>query len=97
MLAGIAGVLSLTSAKSGALVGVFISVTTVPAAADMGLSLALGGWRELGLAAVQLGINLVGIVVAATATLALQRALWRRMPRVTPRLPVGGRQGTIDG
>jgi uncharacterized membrane protein len=31
VLAGIAGVLSLTSAKSGALVGVFISVTTVPA------------------------------------------------------------------
>ena len=43
VLAGVAGVLSLTSAKSGALVGVFISVTTVPAAADMALSLALGG------------------------------------------------------
>ena len=45
VLAGIAGVLSLTSAKSGALVGVFISVTTVPAAADMAVSLALGGWH----------------------------------------------------
>jgi hypothetical protein len=30
-LAGIAGMLALTSAKSGALVGVLISVTTIPA------------------------------------------------------------------
>jgi uncharacterized hydrophobic protein (TIGR00271 family) len=97
VLAGVAGTLSLTSAKSGALVGVFISVTTVPAAADMALSLALGGWRELGLAATQFGINVGGILVAATATLALQRALWRRSPQVTPRLPVGERHGTIGG
>lgn len=86
VLAGIAGVLSLTSAKSGALVGVFISVTTVPAAADMALSLALGGGTELWRASAQLGINLAGILVAATATLALQRALWHRIPRITPRV-----------
>jgi uncharacterized hydrophobic protein (TIGR00271 family) len=84
VLAGIAGVLSLTSAKSGALVGVFISVTTVPAAADMALSLALGGATEFTRAATQLGINLAGILVAATATLALQKALWRRMPQTVP-------------
>jgi uncharacterized hydrophobic protein (TIGR00271 family) len=84
VLAGIAGVLSLTSAKSGALVGVFISVTTVPAAADMALSLALGGEAEFARAATQLGINLAGILVAASATLALQKALWRRVPRVAP-------------
>jgi uncharacterized hydrophobic protein (TIGR00271 family) len=86
VLAGVAGVLSLTSAKSGALVGVFISVTTVPAAADMALSLALGGGDELARAALQLGINLAGILVAATATLAVQRAVWHRMPRVVPRV-----------
>jgi uncharacterized hydrophobic protein (TIGR00271 family) len=96
VLAGIAGVLSLTSAKSGAPVGVFISVTTVPAAADMALSLALGGWPELGGAATQLGINLAGILVAATATLAVQRRMWRRVPRTTPHLPAHPRQGTID-
>jgi uncharacterized hydrophobic protein (TIGR00271 family) len=86
VLAGIAGVLSLTSAKSGALVGVFISVTTVPAAADMAISLALGGGTEFARAATQLGINLAGILVAATATLLAQKALWRRMPRVVPQL-----------
>jgi uncharacterized hydrophobic protein (TIGR00271 family) len=86
VLAGIAGVLSLTSAKSGALVGVFISVTTVPAAADMALSLALGGADEFLRAATQLGLNLAGILAAAVATLALQRAVWRRMPRAVPHL-----------
>jgi uncharacterized hydrophobic protein (TIGR00271 family) len=86
VLAGIAGVLSLTSAKSGALVGVFISVTTVPAAGAMALALALGGGHAFAEAATQLGVNLVGIVVAATATLTLQKALWRRVPRSAPRV-----------
>jgi uncharacterized hydrophobic protein (TIGR00271 family) len=85
VLAGMAGVLSLTSAKSGALVGVFISVTTVPAAADMAISLALGGGPEFVRAATQLGINLAGITVAATATLAVQRTVWRRIPGASPR------------
>jgi uncharacterized hydrophobic protein (TIGR00271 family) len=91
VLAGIAGVLSLTSAKSGALVGVFISVTTVPAAADMAVSLALGGGHEFSRAATQLGVNLAGILVAATATLAVQRVIWRRVPGVVPRVPAGRR------
>jgi uncharacterized hydrophobic protein (TIGR00271 family) len=89
VLAGVAGVLSLTSAKSGALVGVFISVTTVPAAADMAISLALGGWPEFLSAATQLGVNLVGILVAATVTLAVQRTVWRRVPRAVPRVGAG--------
>lgn len=84
VLAGIAGVLSLTAARSGALVGVFISVTTVPAAADMALGLALGSREEFARAATQLGINLLGILGAALATLALQRVLWRRVPTVVP-------------
>jgi uncharacterized hydrophobic protein (TIGR00271 family) len=91
VLAGIAGVLSLTSAKSGALVGVFISVTTVPAAADMAVSLALGGGSEFGRAATQLGINLAGIMVAATITLAVQRAVWHRVPRAVPRAAHAGK------
>ena len=39
---------------------------------------------EFARAATQLGINLVGILVAALATLALQRAVWHRVPRVVP-------------
>ena len=86
VLAGVAGVLSLTSSKSGALVGVFISVTTVPAAADMAISLALGGRAEFTSAAVQLGINLAGILVAAIATLGLQGLIWQRVPGAVPRM-----------
>ena len=43
-LAGTAGVLSLTSAKSGALIGVLISVTTIPAAANIGVATAYTDW-----------------------------------------------------
>ncbi len=93
VLAGIAGVLSLTSARSGALVGVFISVTTVPATADMAVSLALGGGDEFARAATQLGINLVGILAAALATLAVQRAVWRWVPRGRP--PGGDRRARV--
>ena len=86
MLAGIAGVLSLTSAKSGALVGVFISVTTVPAAGAIALGLAIGEPGEIGEAAAQLGINLAGILVAALTTLLVQKTLWRQVPRSVPNL-----------
>lgn len=41
-LGGVAGILSLASAKAGTLVGVLISVTTVPAAANVAVALAYG-------------------------------------------------------
>jgi uncharacterized hydrophobic protein (TIGR00271 family) len=44
--AGAAGMLSLTSAKSGALIGVLISVTTIPAAANVGVAAATADWSE---------------------------------------------------
>ncbi len=84
--------LSLTSAKSGALVGVLISVTTVPAAADMAVSLALSGGEEFWRASAQLGTNLAGILAAAVVTLALQRALWRRVPQIVLRIEGTARQ-----
>lgn len=76
--AGIAGILSLTSAKSGALIGVLISVTTIPAAANVGVAMAVGDWPEMGGAAAQLAVNLGALLVAGIATLALQRRLWNR-------------------
>lgn len=85
LLAGVAGILSLTSAKSSALVGVFISITTVPAAATIALTLAVGAWDEAGASAIQLGINLLGILIAGVATLAVQTLLSRR--RRVPRTP----------
>jgi len=46
LIAGAAGVLSLTSAKTGGLSGVFISVTTIPAAGNVALGLAFGSHGE---------------------------------------------------
>lgn len=76
VLAGCAGVLSLTSAKSSTLVGVFISVTTVPAAGNIAVATALGVWSQVSLSAIQLGVNLAGIIAAGAVTLLVQRVLW---------------------
>ncbi|MGC9495473.1 DUF389 domain-containing protein [Streptomyces sp. WG7] len=76
VLAGIAGTLSLTSAKSGALVGVAISVTTVPAAANAAVALSFGDTGQMMGSSEQLLLNLAGIVMAGTLTLLAQKALW---------------------
>jgi uncharacterized hydrophobic protein (TIGR00271 family) len=81
VLAGCAGVLSQTAGRSNALVGVFISVTTVPAAGDLALSTALWAPGQIGGAAAQLGINLVGMTAAGVVTLVLQRTIWREYLR----------------
>ena len=73
LLAGAAGMLALTSAKSASLVGVFISVTTVPAAAYASTALVEGRYAEAGESVLQLLVNLVGIVVAAVAVLLMSR------------------------
>ena len=80
-VAGIAGVLSLTSAKSGALIGVLVSVTTIPAAANIGVAAAYGAGAEAAGAAIQLGVNLVAIVLAGVLHPVLQRRLYVRRRR----------------
>ncbi|MEU0311284.1 DUF389 domain-containing protein [Streptomyces cyaneofuscatus] len=76
-LAGIAGTLSLTSAKSGALIGVAISVTTVPAAANAAVAFSYSDYQQTIGSGQQLLANLGGIVLAGTLTLLLEKALWR--------------------
>ncbi|MGW4873217.1 DUF389 domain-containing protein [Streptomyces chartreusis] len=78
VLAGAAGTLSLTSAKSGALVGVAISVTTVPAAANASVALIYGDAKQTWLSTGQLLLNLLGIVLAGTLTLLTQKWLWSK-------------------
>ncbi len=87
LLAGVAGMLSLTASKSSALVGVFISVTTVPAAGNIAVAIPLGHFSEVSGSAAQLGVNLLGMLVAGVVTLALQRALWSRYGIRLPALP----------
>ncbi|MFC9386069.1 DUF389 domain-containing protein [Streptomyces venezuelae] len=77
LLAGVAGMLSLTSAKSGALVGVAISVTTVPAGANAAVALSYGEFGQMWGSTEQLMLNLFGIVFAGVLTLYGQKLLWR--------------------
>jgi uncharacterized hydrophobic protein (TIGR00271 family) len=76
--AGAAGMLSLSTAKSGALIGVLISVTTIPAAANIGVAAAYQDWPSWRGSLAQLSINLAAILVAGTTVLAVQRALYQR-------------------
>ncbi|OBI82545.1 DUF389 domain-containing protein [Mycobacterium sp. E740] len=77
-LAGAAGMLSLISSKSAALVGVFISVTTVPAAGFAIVAATVGDWDIAIKSAVQLAVNLVGIVAAGILVLWTRRLTDRR-------------------
>ncbi|WP_432497981.1 DUF389 domain-containing protein [Kineococcus gypseus] len=88
LLAGVAGTLSLTAGKSGPLVGVFISVTTVPAAADVAAGLVTGQTGTALGAAVQLVVNLSCILLAGVLTLLVQRTYWRRVHRDGRPVPV---------
>jgi uncharacterized hydrophobic protein (TIGR00271 family) len=96
-VAGTVGILSLTNAKSGALIGVLISVTTIPAASNIGVAAAYGDWHDAAGAAAQLAINLTSIVLAGVLTLYIQRRYYmtRRVKhlsdpsRAAAGLPVG--------
>ena len=79
VIAAAAGVLSVTSSRVGGLSGVFISVTTVPAAGNIALGLAFEAWGEAWGSTQQLLLNLAGMAVAGWLTLALQQAVWARM------------------
>jgi uncharacterized hydrophobic protein (TIGR00271 family) len=81
VLAGIVGVVSLTEARASALIGVFISVTTIPAAADVGLSLAYSSWSEARGSAFQLLLNVVLLIAVGAAALRVQRIIWRARER----------------
>jgi uncharacterized hydrophobic protein (TIGR00271 family) len=76
--AGMAGVLSLTSTKSGALIGVLISVTTIPAAANIGVAAAYGEWSSARGSLEQLVVNIAALLVAGALTLAIGRAGYAR-------------------
>ncbi len=78
-LAGIVGIVSLTEARSSALLGVFISVTTIPAAADIAVSTAFTSWSDVRGSAIQLVVNILVLIVVGTAALKAQRAIWRRV------------------
>jgi uncharacterized hydrophobic protein (TIGR00271 family) len=78
IVAALVGVVSLTLARASTLIGVFISVTTIPAAADIAVSIAYGGWREARGSTVQLLLNVGLLIVVGAVGLRGQRLIWRR-------------------
>jgi len=76
--AGVAGMLSLTTAKSGALIGVLISVTTIPSAAAIALAAAYRDGDAWAGSVAQLGVNITMILLAGVSTLLIQRTLYLR-------------------
>ncbi|QTX05946.1 DUF389 domain-containing protein [Agromyces archimandritae] len=84
LFAGIAGMLSLTSAKSSALVGVLISMNTIPAAAAIGVAASYGAWAQVGGAGLEFLLSLASIIIGAAGTLAFQLTMLGRRVRGWP-------------
>ncbi|MGW1541972.1 DUF389 domain-containing protein [Streptomyces sp. NPDC002309] len=80
-LASVVGIVSLTEARGSALLGVFISVTTIPAASDVAVSLAFTDWRQAGGSLIQLLLNVFVLVAVGVLTLRVQRRVWHRARR----------------
>jgi uncharacterized hydrophobic protein (TIGR00271 family) len=89
VLAGIVGVVSLTEARAGALIGVFISVTTIPAAADVGLAVAYQSWGQARGAAFQLVLNVAVLIAIGALGLRVQRVIWAVRERKLGQRPRG--------
>jgi uncharacterized hydrophobic protein (TIGR00271 family) len=73
LTAGVAGMLAVETRASAA-VGVAISVTTIPAAAYLGIALGIGELHRSLSALAVLGVNITMMLVGGSAALAVQRA-----------------------
>jgi uncharacterized hydrophobic protein (TIGR00271 family) len=83
VLAGIVGILSLTESRASTLIGVFISVTTIPAASDIGLSVSYGSWAEARGSLLQLLLNVSILIVVGMIMLVTQKRIWDRVSPVS--------------
>jgi uncharacterized hydrophobic protein (TIGR00271 family) len=73
LAAGVAGMLAVETRASAA-VGVAISVTTIPAAAFLGVALGIGEFGKSLSALAVLGANIAMMLIGGSITLAVQRA-----------------------
>ena len=80
--AGVAGILALETRTSSA-VGVAISVTTIPAAAYLGVAVGVGEASKAWGALAVLGVNVAVLLVAGTLTLLAQRRWGRASTKST--------------
>jgi hypothetical protein len=61
-----------------ALIGVLISVTTIPVAASVGVAAAYRDWTSFRGSLGQLAVNIAALLAAGTLTLVVQRAIYAR-------------------
>lgn len=81
VIAAAAGVLALTTSQSTGIIGVFISVTTIPAAGNIAVGLVFAQWNQVLGSALQLAINITGMALAGWATLAIRQKMSERTSR----------------
>jgi hypothetical protein len=62
-------------------------VTTIPAAADMGVSAAFGSWEEARGSTTQLILNVVLLILVGAVCLRIQHRVWRRAGQPVPPPP----------
>ncbi|GAA2015518.1 MULTISPECIES: DUF389 domain-containing protein [Nocardioides] len=86
LVAGAAGALALAIEKTATMVGVFISVTTVPAAGNLALGLAFLDGGEIRGSLAQLGLNVAGMIIAGTLVLVVMRLWWTPITVASERL-----------
>jgi uncharacterized hydrophobic protein (TIGR00271 family) len=79
LVAGAAGIVALGRAKSGAVVGVLVSITTIPAASNVGVAVAMGDPSEAGKSLSILLVNLAGLLTGGVLTLLATRVWARRI------------------
>jgi uncharacterized hydrophobic protein (TIGR00271 family) len=79
--AGLVGVMAVGLGRSGALTGVVVSATTIPAAAAIGVNTADGTWDEAVRGALQLGINVLCLTLGSLAALLAYQLVGRVMRR----------------
>jgi uncharacterized hydrophobic protein (TIGR00271 family) len=77
LAAGVAGMLAVETRASSA-VGVAISITTIPAAAYLGVAVGVGNAEKVPGTFAVLGVNVAMLLLAGTATLLVQRWLTER-------------------
>jgi uncharacterized hydrophobic protein (TIGR00271 family) len=86
LIAGATGALALAIQKTATMVGVFISVTTVPAAGNLALGLAVWDQGEILGSLTQLGANVAGMLISGTTLLFVVRRWWPWITTRTERL-----------
>ena len=75
----------MTISLSTGIVGVFISVTTIPAAGNIAVGIVFAEWQQVAGSAAQLAINVTGMAIAGWITLVIAQKMSKRTNRLLTR------------